>query len=101
MKLTVPEAARRVGRNPETIRRWIWSGKLPSEKVGNQHVIDEEALEALLPAVEPEEDDEPTDVPEEWEEWLKKTRELHRKLRARGARIPPAADILREQRRSR
>jgi excisionase family DNA binding protein len=44
MTLTVPEAARRVGRDPETIRRWIRAGKLPSRKVGTQHLIDEEDL---------------------------------------------------------
>ena len=42
--LTVPEAARRAGRNPETVRRWIREGKLPSRKVGTQHLIDEENL---------------------------------------------------------
>ncbi len=44
MTLTVPEAARRIGRNPETIRRWIRAGKLPSRKVGTQHLIDEDDL---------------------------------------------------------
>lgn len=44
MTLTVPEAARRIGRNPETIRRWIRAGKLPSRKVGTQHVIEEHDL---------------------------------------------------------
>lgn len=39
--LTVPEAARRTGRNPETIRRWIRSGRLRSTKVGTQHLIEE------------------------------------------------------------
>jgi excisionase family DNA binding protein len=46
MTLTVPEAARRVGRNPETIRRWIREGKLPSRKVGMQHLIEERDLDA-------------------------------------------------------
>jgi excisionase family DNA binding protein len=46
--LTVPEAARRTGRNPETIRRWIRSGRLRSEKVGTQHVIDEADLAAVV-----------------------------------------------------
>lgn len=41
---TVPEAARRAGKNPETIRRWIRSGKLRSRRVGTQHVIDEADL---------------------------------------------------------
>ena len=27
-KITVRQAAKECGRNPETIRRWIWSGKL-------------------------------------------------------------------------
>lgn len=46
--LTVPEAARRAGRNPETIRRWIREGKLPARKVGTQHVLEEQDLDAYL-----------------------------------------------------
>ena len=42
--LTVPEAARRVGKDPETVRRWIRSGKLRSTKVGTQHLIDDDDL---------------------------------------------------------
>ncbi len=48
MTLTVPEAARRTGRNPETIRRWIRAGKLPSRKVGTQHLIEERDLDAVV-----------------------------------------------------
>jgi excisionase family DNA binding protein len=48
--LTVPEAARRAGRNPETIRRWIREGKLPAHKIGTQHVIDETDLDPLVDA---------------------------------------------------
>ena len=46
--ITVPEAARRAGRNPETIRRWIREGKLASRKVGTQHTIEEHDLEAVI-----------------------------------------------------
>jgi len=46
--LTVPEAARRVGRNPETIRRWIREGKLRATKVGTQHVLEEADLAEML-----------------------------------------------------
>jgi excisionase family DNA binding protein len=46
--LTVPEAARRARRDPETIRRWIRSGRLRSRKIGTQHVIEEEDLEEVL-----------------------------------------------------
>lgn len=39
-EVTVQEAARRVHRSPETIRRWIWSGKLPATKRGNKYYVD-------------------------------------------------------------
>ncbi len=57
--LTVPDAARRAGRDPETIRRWIRSGKLVARKIGTQHVIEEADLEAVLA-----EDELP--IPESW-----------------------------------
>jgi len=47
MSLTVPEAARRTGRNPETIRRWIREGRLAARKVGTQHVIEEHDLDLV------------------------------------------------------
>lgn len=59
--LTVPEAARRVGRNPETIRRWIRTGKLRSQKVGTQHLVDENELEALANGT-----DEMLGLPDAW-----------------------------------
>lgn len=46
--LTVPQAARRTRRHPETIRRWIREGKLPARKVGTQHVIEEADLDQLF-----------------------------------------------------
>ncbi len=48
--LTVPEAARRTGRNPETIRRWIREGKLPAQRVGTQHLIADEDLDDAVGA---------------------------------------------------
>ena len=61
--LTVPEAAKRTGRNPETVRRWIREGKLRARKVGTQHVIEEQDLEAMQ--VGPYPDMLP--LPEGWE----------------------------------
>jgi len=48
--LTVPQAARRAGRDPETIRRWIRSGRLRARKVGTQHVIEASELDTLIGA---------------------------------------------------
>src|SRR5258708_40248009 len=39
-ELTVRQAARRAGRSEETIRRWIWSGRLPAVKRGTSYRID-------------------------------------------------------------
>jgi excisionase family DNA binding protein len=58
--LTVPEAAKRVGRDPETVRRWIRSGKLPSKRVGTQHLVDEHDLAALVDG------SDSLPLPEEW-----------------------------------
>jgi excisionase family DNA binding protein len=46
--ITVPEAARRIRRDPETIRRWIRSGRLASQRVGTQYLVDELELDALV-----------------------------------------------------
>jgi excisionase family DNA binding protein len=46
--ITVPEAAKRAGKDPETIRRWIRTGRLRARKIGTQHVIEESDLEPLL-----------------------------------------------------
>ena len=45
--VNVREAAEECGRNTETIRRWIWDGKLPAEKLGNQLFIRKGDLEAF------------------------------------------------------
>lgn len=46
--VTVREAARECRRSPETIRRWIWDGKLPARKVGNQLFVRRADLEDRL-----------------------------------------------------
>ena len=57
--ITVPEAAKRAGRNPETIRRWIRSGRLKAQRIGTQHIIEEQDLEPLL-------EDEELPLPQGW-----------------------------------
>ncbi|HEX9035220.1 MAG TPA: helix-turn-helix domain-containing protein [Streptosporangiaceae bacterium] len=52
-ELSVREAARRAGRSEETIRRWIWSGRLPATKRGRGYRIDVRYLEALIVELEP------------------------------------------------
>ena len=41
------EAAHRTHRLPETIRRWIWSGRLPAIKRGNSYYVDVAHLDGL------------------------------------------------------
>ena len=77
----VPEAARRVGRNPETVRRWIREGKLPARKIGTQHFIEEEDLAEFEPS-----------------EYLPVPPELERTMS--GKPMPDVLAILRRQRAS-
>jgi excisionase family DNA binding protein len=59
--LTVPEAARRIKRNPETVRRWIREGRLSSQRVGTQHLVDERELDAMIAGLE-------LTVPDTWQQ---------------------------------
>lgn len=100
--LTVPEAARRAGRSAETIRRWIWNGRLPARKIGNQHVIETEALDALVGRDESEREVAAAgDIPHEWRDWFARVDDLHERLRDRGVALPSGADMVRESRRGR
>ena len=45
--IDVLEAARLAGRSAETIRRWIWGGRLPSQREGNRHVVRKDDVFAL------------------------------------------------------
>lgn len=42
--LDVQEAARLVKRSPETVRRWVWSGRVSHLKQGNRLLIPRSAL---------------------------------------------------------
>lgn len=46
--VTVREAARESGRTAETVRRWIWEGKLPAQKLGNQLFVRRADLARLI-----------------------------------------------------
>jgi len=80
--LTVPEAARRTRRDPETVRRWIRSGRLKATRIGTQHLIDEEDLARVV-------NDAPLPLPASWQ----KT--------ATGERMPQVLAAIRSSRASR
>jgi len=52
-EITVREAARRTHRSEETIRRWIWSGRLPARKQGNSYRIDIAHLDRIAVFYDP------------------------------------------------
>lgn len=45
--MTVRDVARTCNRSEETVRRWIWSGKLRARKLGNQMFISKDDLAAM------------------------------------------------------
>jgi hypothetical protein len=46
----VPEAARRARRTAETVRRWIWAGRLPARKQRGRLLVALSDLDALIGA---------------------------------------------------
>lgn len=44
----VREAAQLAQRTPETVRRWVWSGRLPATRHGNRLLISRQTLDDLL-----------------------------------------------------
>ena len=59
--LSVAEAAEKIGRNPETVRRWIRSGRLPARPVGRYHEIEAHDLRRIEDELFPM-----AELPDEW-----------------------------------
>lgn len=55
--VSVREASKESGRNMETVRRWIWSGKLPAQKIGNQLFIKKSDWQTFLKHMNKQRDD--------------------------------------------
>lgn len=59
--LTVAQAADRIGRSPETVRRWVRSGRLTASRVGQRHIIEPRELQKVENEIYPM-----ADLPDEW-----------------------------------
>lgn len=46
--MDVREAARIADRSAETIRRWVWTGRLPARRDGNRLLLERSAVLALV-----------------------------------------------------
>lgn len=51
--LDVREAAAQVRRTPETVRRWVWSGRLASRRSGNRLLVARADVERLSEGMAP------------------------------------------------
>jgi len=91
--VTVREAARERGRNMETVRRWIWSGKLPAQKLGNQLFIKKSDWEIFLKGTNKQRDDRFN--------FIERATALRERIRARTGTNFDISALIEESRRSR
>ena len=105
MEVTVQEAARRVKRSPETIRRWIWSGRLPATKRGNKYYVDVMRLREVAVEIAGTAWHSPEpDVGQDMAAWVDKVDRWTTGLRAAGNRVGrrnTSSDLVIEDRRER
>jgi excisionase family DNA binding protein len=79
--LDVRRAAALVGRHPETVRRWVWTGRLTAHRRGNRLLVARGDVEALAGT--------PTRAPIDLSTWVDRVRSGDR----RGTRSS-AADLV-------
>jgi excisionase family DNA binding protein len=94
--VSVREAAQLCGRNMETVRRWIWAGKLPAQKLGNQLFIKKSALDNYCRETATKQYQA-----EKKEDFLERAIALRNRIRARGVKPIDAAKLIRQMREER
>jgi hypothetical protein len=94
--LDVREAAQAADRTPETVRRWIWSGRLNAQRHGNRLLVTRRDLESLVHGADAAD-------PLSLAEWVDLVAEQRTSgaLGPAAADSPSAADLILEDRRSR
>lgn len=98
-ELTVRQAARRAGRSEETIRRWIWSGRLPAVKRGTSYRIDVVHLEQVMVEFQTGGSEGHATTNQSMLDWLDEVAEWKRGMAL--SPKPTAADLVIEDRRAR
>lgn len=59
--LTIAETAARIGRSPDTVRRWVREGRLPARRIDGRRVIEDRDVRAIEDEIHPM-----AHLPEEW-----------------------------------
>jgi excisionase family DNA binding protein len=94
--LEIREAADLVGRSPETVRRWVWSGRLSARRRGNRLLVARADVQRL---VDERGGSPPTAGALTLAEWAAEVRD-HRRWGLLGdtATLPTASDLVLDDR---
>ena len=88
--IDVQQAAREAGRSAETVRRWVWSGRLEAQRQGHKLLIDRAQLHGVIQERGPS----PVRSLDEWVAGLEAD-----PIYAKAPRRPTASDLVLEDRR--
>lgn len=91
--LTVRQTARLVGRSEETVRRWIWSGKISAQKLGNQLFVRRDQIARASGGRSPNTAPSGTADGDEYPEWLERSRRIARQIFSESGYIDVAAAV--------
>ena len=98
--VSVREAAKECKRTAETVRRWVWGGRLPARKLGNQLFIKRSDLTSVCREVGVNYEAKPKEAKPK-ADWFERAQALQERLKAMGLNFDDIDEVIHEMREER